>query len=56
MDVSERNTFFEQKIKAIKSWWLEVLLDWAFQTAPKDTHNGKVIREMIAAYEDTFKH
>lgn len=46
---------YKKMIQRIKAWWAEVLLDWAFQTAPKDTHNGKVIREMIAAYEDTFK-
>ncbi len=47
---------YKKMIQRIKAWWAEVLLDWAFQSAPKETHNGKVIREMIAAYEDTFKH
>lgn len=36
----------------IKEWWAEVLLDWALQTAPKDTTNGKKIRELVAAYQD----
>ena len=36
----------------LKSWWSELLLDWAFQSAPKETHNGKVIRYLIASYED----
>jgi hypothetical protein len=37
--------------KLLREWWTEVLLDWAFQTAPKDTVNGKKARDMIAAYE-----
>lgn len=36
----------------IREWWKDVLLDWAFQTAPKNTPNGRKVRDMIAAYQD----
>lgn len=35
----------------IRHWWADVLLDWAFQTAPKETDRGKKVRELIAGYD-----
>ena len=35
----------------IRHWWMEILMDWAFQTAPKDTDRGKKVRDIIAAYD-----
>jgi len=42
-------------ITRLKAWWVEVLLDWALQAASRTTKNGRAVREMIAAYHDTFK-
>lgn len=35
----------------LRTWWMELLLDWAFQTAPKETKQGKMVRDMIAGYD-----
>lgn len=34
-----------------RHWWTDILLDWALQTAPKDTDRGRKVRDMVAAYD-----
>ena len=45
----------EQLKSKTRNLLMDTFLSWAFQAAPKDEYNGRIVREIIASYDDTFR-